>query len=86
MTKSFNPTFKITNRIAAGLTRIERARGFLEAAALSEAWVYSVPGNGNKATVIKYFRFYWGEGPFRKTFLEYTLNLSLTTLQYTLKL
>jgi hypothetical protein len=39
MTKGFNPVFTITNRITAGLTRIERARGFLEAATLSEAWV-----------------------------------------------
>jgi hypothetical protein len=39
MTKSFKPIFTITNWITAGLTRIERARGFLEAAALSEAWV-----------------------------------------------
>ena len=34
-----NPKFTITNRITAGLTRIERARGFLEAATLSENWV-----------------------------------------------
>jgi Fic family protein len=34
-----SPRFTITNRIAAGLTAIERARGFLEAATLSEAWV-----------------------------------------------
>jgi hypothetical protein len=34
MTKSFKPIFTITNRITAGLTRIERARGFLEAACL----------------------------------------------------
>ena len=39
MTKSFHPTFTITNRITAGLTRIERARGFLEAATISDAWV-----------------------------------------------
>ena len=39
MTKDFKPIFTITNRITAGLTRIERARGFLEAAALSEAWI-----------------------------------------------
>jgi hypothetical protein len=32
MTKSFKPIFMITNRITAGLTGIERARGFLEAA------------------------------------------------------
>lgn len=39
MRKGLTPIFTITNRITAGLTRIERARGFLEAAALSEAWV-----------------------------------------------
>ena len=39
MTKSFHPTFTITNRMTVRLTRIERARGFLEAATLSEAWV-----------------------------------------------
>jgi Fic family protein len=36
MSRSFNPKFTITNRITAGLTRIERARGFLEAATLSD--------------------------------------------------
>ena len=35
----FEPKFTITNRITAGLTRIERARGFLEAAKLSEDWI-----------------------------------------------
>lgn len=35
----FAPRFTITNRITAGLTAIERARGFLEAATLSDAWV-----------------------------------------------
>jgi hypothetical protein len=34
-----NPTFTITNRMTAAITKIERARGFLEAAHLSEAWV-----------------------------------------------
>jgi hypothetical protein len=38
-TMSLAPVFTITNRIAAGLTLIERARGFLEAATLSESWV-----------------------------------------------
>lgn len=38
-TSSFVPRFSITNRIAAALTTIERARGFLEAATLSEEWV-----------------------------------------------
>jgi len=33
------PVFTITNRIADALTRIERARGFLEAARLSEDWI-----------------------------------------------
>jgi Fic family protein len=35
----FAPAFTITNAIAAALTAIERARGFLEAATLSEEWV-----------------------------------------------
>jgi hypothetical protein len=30
MTKGFKPIFTITNRITAGLTRIERTRGFLK--------------------------------------------------------
>ena len=34
-----NPTYTITDSIAAALTRIERARGFLEAATLSEQWI-----------------------------------------------
>lgn len=36
---SFAPRFTITNSIIAALTTIERARGFLEAATLSEDWV-----------------------------------------------
>jgi len=35
----FPPRFTISNAIAAGLTAIERARGFLEAATLSEEWM-----------------------------------------------
>jgi Fic family protein len=35
----FAPRFTITNAITASLTAIERARGFLEAATLSEAWI-----------------------------------------------
>src|ERR1017187_3379482 len=34
-----NPQFRITNVIAGSLTRIERARGFLDAARLSEDWI-----------------------------------------------
>ena len=50
MTINFKPIFTITNRITAGLTRIERARGFLEAAALSEAWVREM---GRRALVLE---------------------------------
>ena len=41
MTKpaGFQPSFRISNRVTAGLTRIERARGFLDAAKLSEDWL-----------------------------------------------
>jgi len=35
----FAPRFTITNAVTAGLTAIERARGFLEAATLSDEWV-----------------------------------------------
>jgi Fic family protein len=35
----FQPSFRITHRMTAGLTRIERARGFLDAARLSEDWL-----------------------------------------------
>jgi Fic family protein len=35
----FQPRFTITNAITTALTRIERARGFLEAASLSEDWI-----------------------------------------------
>jgi Fic family protein len=35
----FQPKFTITNSIASALTQIERARGFLEAATLSEEWI-----------------------------------------------
>lgn len=37
--KGFSPNFTLINGITAALTRIERARGFLEAASLSEAWI-----------------------------------------------
>jgi hypothetical protein len=44
------PKFTITNRITACLTRIERARGFPEAATLSENWVSEI---GNRAMVLE---------------------------------
>ena len=48
--KGFEPKFTITNRITTGLTRIERARGFLEAATLSENWVREM---GRRALVLE---------------------------------
>ena len=36
---SFEPHFTVTHKITADLTRIERARGFLKAATLSEDWI-----------------------------------------------
>jgi len=50
MTRIFKPKFTITNRITAGLTHIERARGFLEAAALSEIWVREM---GRRALILE---------------------------------
>ena len=47
---NFTPKFTITNRITAGFTLIERARGFLEAATLSETWVREM---GNSALVLE---------------------------------
>src|SRR4030095_10705243 len=35
----FQPSFRITHHITAGLTVMERARGFLEAARLSKDWL-----------------------------------------------
>ncbi len=48
--KDFRPKFVITNRITSGLTMIERARGFLEAAELSEEWIRSM---GDRALVLE---------------------------------
>ena len=47
---SFSPRFTITNAITAALTRIERARGFLEAATLSEDWIRRM---GERALVLE---------------------------------
>jgi Fic family protein len=47
---TFAPRFAITNPIAAALTRIERARGFLEAAKLSEDWIRQM---GERALVLE---------------------------------
>lgn len=48
--KGFSPKFTISNRIATALTRIERARGFLEAAMLSENWVSEM---GSRALMLE---------------------------------
>lgn len=45
---TFNPIFTISNRMTAAITQIERARGFLEAARLSDDWVRDM---GNKALI-----------------------------------
>lgn len=45
---TFNPKFTITNRMTAAITQIERARGFLEAATLSDDWVRDM---GKKALI-----------------------------------
>jgi hypothetical protein len=44
----FNPIFTITNRMTSAITRIERARGFLEAARLSDDWARDM---GNPALI-----------------------------------
>ncbi len=44
------PKFTVTDTITAALTRIERARGFLEAATLSEDWVRAM---GERAFVLE---------------------------------
>ena len=47
---SFSPRFSINNSITAALTKIERARGFLEAAKLSKDWISEMQ---NRALVLE---------------------------------
>jgi len=47
---AFSPRFNITNSITASLTKIERARGFLEAAKLSKDWISEMQ---NRALVLE---------------------------------
>jgi len=47
---AFHPNFIITNRMTAAITRIERARGFLEAAQLSDDWVREM---GDRALILE---------------------------------
>lgn len=49
---AFTPLFRITNRITAALTQIERARGFLEGAGLSESWIRETQ---NRAAMLEAF-------------------------------
>jgi Fic family protein len=50
MLSEFSPIFTITNRITSGLTRIERARGFLDAAILSDDWIQEM---GRRALILE---------------------------------
>ena len=50
MDKRFQPKFTITNRMTTAITQIERTRGFLEAARLSEDWLREM---GNRALVLE---------------------------------
>ncbi len=47
---SFEPHFTVAHAIMADLTQVERTRGFLEAAALSEDWIRQT---GQRAVVLK---------------------------------
>jgi len=47
---NFNPRFQITNKMANDLTQIERVKGFLEAAVLSEDWISEMQ---NRALVLE---------------------------------
>ena len=47
---TFTPKFTITNRMTSAITRIERARGFLEAAQVSPDWVREV---GEQALILE---------------------------------
>ena len=47
---SFEPSFTVSHAITADLTRVERARGFLEAATLSEDWIREM---GARALVLE---------------------------------
>jgi Fic family protein len=50
MTSPLSPQFSITNRMTAALTVIERARGFLEAATLSDEWLMQM---GRRALLLE---------------------------------
>ena len=56
---SFEPRFTVTHASTADLTRIERARGFLEAATLSEDWIHQM---GARALVLEAYHTTHSEG------------------------
>ena len=81
----FNPKFMITNRMTSAITRIERARGFLEAAHLSPEWIremgdralileahHTTHIEGTRLTLEKEFRDYYIENKF--SFMEEKLS------------
>jgi hypothetical protein len=47
MTEGFRPKLTITNCIITELTCIERTRGVIEAAVLSEKWVQALAGQNH---------------------------------------
>ena len=51
--KPMNPKFTITNGITAALTRIERARGFLEHSSLTIQDYVALCPNTNRRTLVK---------------------------------
>ncbi len=71
----FQPSFTITSQVTRALTRIERARGFLEAATLSEDWIrrmgeealvreahHTTHIEGTRLTLEESERLWYGEG------------------------
>ena len=57
------PRFSITNAIAAALTEIERACGFLDAASLSDEWIDSMRSRGVPSRSAPYDP-YRGDSPY----------------------
>jgi predicted HTH transcriptional regulator len=76
---SLIPIFNFTNQITVGLTRIERVRGFLEAATLSEDWVREM---GNRALVLEAHHTTHIEGT--RLTLEQAIRRDILTKEYSL--
>ena len=71
---SFQPRFSIMNAITAALTQIERARGFLEAATLSEQWVRAMGGKGVASMAVFSAAVAWHAGSRETELVEGPLN------------